>query len=138
MEKVKLTRDEYIRLMEGCLAAWNRADAEAVASFYSDTLDYRDPTVPGGISNKKDFIGYLKLIFRVWPEQQWVPKTIMQHADEGAFTIDYTFRIGNGKKSIGGNGMDRMEFEGDKVRLNHVYLNADKWKDWIKNELKEG
>ncbi len=137
MGKTMLTRTEQIRLMEECLAAWNRADAEAVASYYCDEgLDYRDPTVPEGIRNRRDFVNYLNLIFKAWPQQQWTPKKTMPHEEEGVFSIEYTFRIANATKSLRGTGMDLMEIEGDRIRLNHVYLNADKWKEWIKNELK--
>lgn len=128
--------DDYSAIMRSCLEAWNEGDTELVASCYSDNLEYRDPAVPEGIGNKSDFIKYLQLIFSVWPQQKWTPKNIFPHDKEGSFSMDYDFRIGNNKTSIQGWGMDRIEFAGDKIRLNHVYLNADKWKEWIRNELK--
>jgi hypothetical protein len=138
MKKGTIGIDARITIMKQCLEAWNRADADLVASFYTDDCDYRDPTVPAGIASRDDFIAYLKLIFKVWPSQSWVPKNVMPHTDEDAFTVDYDFRIANDRVSIKGQGMDRIEFRGDKIRLNHVYLNADRWKDWIGRELKGG
>ena len=138
MKKKQFSLDDYSAIMKSCLEAWNKADAELVASYYSDNLDYRDPTTPQGIFNKGDFIKYLQLVFSVWPQQKWVPKKIFPHDKEGSFSVDYDFRIANKTTSIQGCGMDRIEFTKDKVRLNHVYLNAEKWKDWIKNELKGG
>jgi ketosteroid isomerase-like protein len=79
MTEEKLSTDDYIKILEKCVAAWNRGDAEAVASFYTDNLDYRDPTVPDGITRKEDFINYLKLIFKAWPEQEWIGKMVMPH-----------------------------------------------------------
>jgi hypothetical protein len=137
MKKSKLSLEEYIERMEGCVDAWNRADAELVASYYSDTIDYRDPTVPAGIGSKKELVEYLELIFKVWPRQQWTAKKVMPHAEQGAFSVDYAWKIANDAKSLSGTGIDRIEFEGDKIRLNHVYLNAEKWKEWIGNELKK-
>jgi hypothetical protein len=127
----------YSAIIKSCLEAWNKADATLVASYYCDNLDYRDPTVPKGILNKNDFIKYLQQLFSVWPQQKWILKNVYPHSKEGSFTIDYDFRIANNITSIEGWGIDRMEFSGDKVRLNHVYLNADNWKDWVKNELKK-
>ncbi len=136
MKRRQFSIDDYSAIMKSCLEAWNKADAELVASYYSDNLEYRDPTVPQGIFNKGDFVKYLQLVFSVWPQQKWVPKNIFPHDKEGSFSVDYDFRIANETTSIQGCGMDRIEFTKDKVRLNHVYLNADKWKEWIKNELK--
>jgi hypothetical protein len=136
MKRRQFSIDDYSAIMKSCLEAWNKADAELVASYYSDNLEYRDPTMPQGIFNKGDFIKYLQLVFSVWPQQKWVPKNIFSHDKEGSFSVDYDFRIANNTTSIQGCGMDRIEFTKDKVRLNHVYLNAEKWKEWIKNELK--
>lgn len=136
MNKTAPGNAEYVKLMEQCLDAWNKSDPVLVASFYADDLDYRDPTVPEGIFRKADFIDYLKLIFKVWPIQEWTPLHVMPHAGVGSFSIEYEFRIGREGKEIRGRGMDRMEFKDDKIALNHVYLNADKWKEWISGELK--
>lgn len=136
MKRRQLSLDDYSAIMKSCLEAWNKADPKLVASYYSDDLEYRDPTTPQGIFNKGDFIKYLQLVFSVWPQQKWVPKNIFPHNKEGSFSVDYDFKIANNTTSIQGCGMDRIEFTKDKVRLNHVYLNAEKWKDWIKNELK--
>lgn len=132
-----LTGSDYIRLMKECLAAWNSADAEKTASFYAEDLDYRDPSVPEGIHGRADFIAYLKLLFRVWPRQEWKEKELMPHEKPGAFSISYDFSFGNDVAEIRGSGIDRMEFEGDKIKLNHVYLNALKFRDWIRHELKK-
>lgn len=138
MNEKRLTHEDYVRILEGCLDAWNRADAELVASFYADDLEYRDPSVPEGITNKEDFIKYLNFIFKIWPQQSWAAKNVLPHRRDGAFTIDYRFRFANHEKAIQGDGIDRIEFAGEKIRLNHVYLNADKWKDWLKHELTGG
>jgi hypothetical protein len=50
--------------------------------------------------------------------------------------VDYKFQIDNDKATIHGCGKDLMIFKNDKICLNHVYLNAGKWNDWMKNELK--
>jgi len=130
---VELKTEDYTKIMEDWVAAWNRSDAEATASYYADDLDYRDPNVPGGIANKEKFVTYLRILFRKWPEQEWIGKNIMPHAKTGAFSISYNFKFGNNDKIIKGFGMDRIEFKGDKIQLNHVYLNAEYWSDWIKN-----
>lgn len=138
MKKKQFSLDDYSAIMKRFLEAWNKADAELVASYYSDNLEYRDPTAPQGIFNESDFIKYLQLVFSVWPQQKWVSKNVFPHDKEGSFSVDYDFKIANDTTSIQGCGIDRIEFTKDKIRLNHVYLNADKWKEWIKNELKTG
>ena len=115
------------------MQAWNRADAEAVASFYTDDLDYRDPSAAKGLTDKKAFIDYLSVsMFTVWPQQEWVIGELFQHKNDEAFTGTYRFTIANNKTTITGIGMDLIEFRGDKIRKNHVYLNADKWNSWLK------
>ena len=136
MAKEKLSLEDYTALMENCLDAWNKADPEKVADYFAEDLEYRDPRVPDGITGRAKFIKYLRLIFKVWPIQEWVPRTVYPHAEEGSFTVDYEFKIANEKKSIRGRGIDRITFRGDKIKLNHMYLNAEKWKDWIRHELK--
>ena len=71
--------------------------------------------------------------FKKWPEQKWTGKTIMPHEKKGAFSISYEFQFGNKEKQVHGYGMDRMEFDGDKIKLNHVYLNSDSWAKWIRS-----
>jgi len=120
-----LTVADYTRLLEACLQAWSRADAKEVASYYCDRLDYRDPNGPEGIQTNAEFYRYLRVLFRKWPSQEWIPTEVLAHERPGAFSVCYRFRFGDGKKEVRGVGMDRMEFEGDKIRLNWVYLNAD-------------
>jgi hypothetical protein len=78
----------------------------------------------------------LKAVFKVWPRQKWIPTKIMPHSEEGSFTAEYNFEFSNDKITIKGRGVDRIEFKGDKTFINHVYLSAEKWNDWIMNELK--
>ncbi|MBN1531359.1 MAG: nuclear transport factor 2 family protein [Spirochaetes bacterium] len=136
MEK-RLTFDEYRNIMQRCLEAWNRADAEETASFYCEDADYRDPSIPGGVATRADFIAYLKVLFRVWPRQQWTPREIIPHEKPGSFSITYDFLFANDRVEIRGNGIDIMEFRGDRISLNHVYLNADRFREWIKQELQQ-
>jgi len=124
---------EYEQIMKDWLAAWNRSNPVDVSSFYHDELEYRDPTVPGGIFLKAKLIIYLKMLFRKWPEQEWKDSNIMPHKENGLFSATYSFRIGNGKKSVQGVGMDLIEFNGEKIVRNYVYLNSDQWPEWIKN-----
>ncbi len=135
MPTAHLTHDDYAKILSECIQAWNRGDADAVASFYTDDLDYRDPSVPKGIRTKKDFVDYLRLMFSVWPEQQWLADKTYIHIDEAACTATYRFRIANDKVDITGIGADLIEFRGDKIHTNYVYLNADKWNSWLKKEL---
>ena len=116
---------DCIKLLEECLAAWNTADAGKVASYYAESLDYRDPNVPQGIAKREDFVRYLRVLFRRWPSQEWKPVEVMPHENPGAFSVAYHYRYANKTREIKGWGMDRIEFEGDKIRLNHVYLNAE-------------
>ena len=61
MTRRQFSLDDYSAIMKNCLEAWNKADAGLVASYYSDNLEYRDPTVPKGIVNKSDFIKRLSV-----------------------------------------------------------------------------
>ena len=136
MENSKLSREHYISIMKNCLEAWSQADAELVASFYCDDLDYRDPSVPQGIRTKTELVKYLKLLFKIWPIQNRVLDNVYLHENDSAFFVDYTFQIANDNTTIRGRGIDRTEFRDDRTFLNHVYLNAEKWNDWVTGELK--
>lgn len=136
MKKTKLSIEDYTKLMTNFMAAWSKADIELTASFYADKLEYRDPSVPQGIFDKEAFKEYLKAVFKIWPRQKWVATSMIPHTTSGAFSIEYEFEFGNDKTTIKGRGIDRAELKGDKIILNHVYLNAEKWNKWITNELK--
>jgi ketosteroid isomerase-like protein len=41
------------------LPAWTGNDPLRLASFYTEDLFYSDPTLPDGVTGKKDFIRYL-------------------------------------------------------------------------------
>ncbi|MCB1321360.1 MAG: nuclear transport factor 2 family protein [Leptospiraceae bacterium] len=127
---------DYRAILEQCVAAWNRSDAEGTASFYTDEMDYRDPNVPDGIHTRADFTKYLRLLFRLWPVQEWHEDELLEHAEKGCFTVCYRFRFANPRRSqsIQGHGIDRIEFRGSSIRRNWVYLNADAWRRWIKLE----
>lgn len=120
-----LTTMGCTRLLESCLKAWNRADAEGVAAHYAERLDYRDPNVAEGIKTNAKLLRYLKVLFRKWPIQEWTPDEVLAHERPGAFSVCYRFRFGGGKREVRGTGMDRIEFEGGRIRLNWVYLNPE-------------
>ena len=135
METVSKPVEHYINIFLEFIQAWGRADAEAVASFYTDDLDYRDPSVGLGIHDKKALIDYLHLMFSIWPKQEWIPGDLFPHREEGSFTGLYQFKIANDKTELSGHGMDLIVFRGDKIWKNYVFLNADKWNTWLKREL---
>src|SRR4030042_997925 len=124
--------------MNDCIQAWNRAAPEAVASFYTDDLDYRDPSVPAGIASKEEFIKYLKVMFHVWPHQEWVPGEFFPHNKDGSLSGCYRFKIAHQNTEICGHAIDIIEFKGNKISRNYVYLNADKWNKWLKSEISGG
>lgn len=122
-------------IKKSCIDAWNKGDAKAVASYYTDDLEYRDPNVQEGIFDKATFIKYLKTIFKIWPRQDWQVDVIMPHAEKDVFSVSYRFLFGNKEKTIKGVGIDKVQLKDDKLHVNHVYLNADNWRDWIRYEL---
>lgn len=134
MNQVLLSTSEYIARSEAWLAAWNRSNAEAVSSFYAEKCDYRDPSVPDGITSRRDLFRYLRLLFRLWPEQNWSLKAIFPHEEPGSFSATYDFRFANARRQreVKGNGMDLIVFEGDLVRTNWVYLNGSGWADFVR------
>ncbi|NUM40764.1 MAG: nuclear transport factor 2 family protein [Leptospiraceae bacterium] len=121
-----------IQILWACLAAWNKANADDVISFYAEDVDYRDPNLINGIKGRKQLHTYLKILFHKWPVQKWTPNIIHPHLKTGNFSIDYAFYFGNKYKSIQGRGIDLIVLNNDKIQLNHVYLNADAWAEWIK------
>ena len=138
MDTTQLNIDDYVKIFIDFIHAWNRTDPEAVASYYSDDFEYCDPSSGDRIRNKEQFIEYLKLIFQVWPHQEWTAGELYPHKKDGSFSGCYSFKISNGKTEIKGHGIDIVEFSGNKIRKNHVYLNADKWNRWLKSELSNG
>ena len=120
--------------MAACLEAWNQSDAELTASFYAEHMDYRDPNTPDGIHSRADFVRYLKILFRKWPRQNWDNYHVMPHEMPACFSVSYRFEFGNDRTTVRGYGIDRIEFVGDKIALNHVYLNADLWSQWMRGK----
>ncbi len=122
-----------IQTLQDCVAAWNRSDAKATASYYSPDCEYRDPNVPSGIHSRQELEKYLRILFRLWPDQAWTNWEVLPHSREGEFSVCYAFRFGNKRRSISGLGMDRIEFENGLLKKNWVYLNAAEWPRWIRS-----
>lgn len=132
VQNTEYTLEDYQSFLQGIVNDWNKSDAKATASHYTEDLEYIDPNLPEGIHGRVRFMKYLKILFRLWPKQQWDGKITMPHQKPGCFSVSYDFMFANDKKTITGRGIDFIEFEGNLIRRNHVYLNADKWKDWIR------
>ncbi len=136
MNNLGLSLKDYISFTKQYFEAWNRTDAELVASCYNDDLEYRDPLVPHGITNKADFIYYLKYIFSEWPSQNMMLDTLYPYPDVKSFCVNYCFQMANNSTVIRGSGINRVIFKCDKISLNHVFLCTDELDALIKSILK--
>ena len=66
-----MTREQILRQFDEADAAFNRHDADAVASMYADDARLRDQAAPGPIEGREAVREYISGYFRGFPDLTW-------------------------------------------------------------------
>jgi len=120
----RLSQEDYIDMLDQYADAWNKASVDAVLACLADKFDYRDPNHVKGIMNKQAMRKYLVKFFKQFPKQDWRYTAKSPHKKANVFSICYDFCVTSADETqqITGAGMERIEFKGRKICLDHIYM----------------
>ena len=110
-------------LTEAMLEAWNTQDVERVLACYTEDLVYRDPNTRGEVHGEEAMRRYLLKLLAGW-HMRYVPREV--HPIDGgegvALLWRATFRKAGVEMEVVVDGMDLVQFRGQRVCRNEVYF----------------
>lgn|SRR3989344_9356478 len=113
----------YGPILQAYGKAWEAGDIEAILDFFPQKFEYVDPAVPNGITNKEEMRLYLQKVYKKFPRHTWTDQAKVYVCPKpGKFAIFYNFEIAGSSKTLSGTGMERIEFEGNKLVMDCVHL----------------
>lgn len=118
-----MTREEMLSHGERFLEAWNTQDVEAVVSFYSEDVSYRDPNTKGDVRGADAMRRYLTKLFSIWT-MHWSLREVypLKETDGAAVLWHATFKRAGETQTVEADGMDLVLYNGEKVKRNDVYF----------------
>jgi len=129
-----MSRNEAREFASRWLPAWTGNDPERLASFYSDDVFYLDPGIPGGVSGKEAFIGYLRKLLGQNPSWTW--EQIEGIPMEGGFLNKWLARIPVGAITLECVGVCFVQFnEEGLIRRNEVYFDRSALVEAIRSHV---
>lgn len=103
------------------LAAWTAKDVEGLIGFYAPGCTYKDPQTAAGIVGHDALRAYLTGLFAATPPMTYEPETVWS-IDNGFCGRWYcTVSMPDGATTRM-RGFDLVEFDGDRIGWNEVYV----------------
>lgn len=115
--------DEFKRLTEAVLSAWNSQDVESVVSCYTEDCVYLDPNTRGPVEGRDAFRRYLSKLFQRW-QMHWSLREFFPFEDGngGAFLWHARLTPASGGRTAEIDGMDLVMLRGEQLSRNEVYF----------------
>jgi ketosteroid isomerase-like protein len=115
--------EEFRRLTEATLSAWNSQDVESVVSRYTEDCVYLDPNTRGPVVGRDAFRRYLSRLFERW-QMHWSLREffLFEGGSGGAFLWHATLTPASGGRTAEIDGMDLVMLRGDQLSRNEVYF----------------
>jgi hypothetical protein len=102
------------------LRAWSDKDVDALCGFYADDCVYKDPQTAVGLTSNEDLRSYLTQLFAATPPMTYTPDEVWPIAR--GFCGRWYCDIGKGGAVGRMRGFDLVMLEGDRIKLNEVYV----------------
>ncbi|HZZ86739.1 MAG TPA: nuclear transport factor 2 family protein [Caulobacteraceae bacterium] len=102
------------------LKAWTDKDVDRLCGFYAEDCVYKDPQTTAGLEGKAALRAYLTQLFAATPPMTYEPEEVWPIP--GGFCGRWYCAIGEGGAAGRMRGFDLVLLDGDKVRLNEVYV----------------
>jgi len=115
-----MTPSEIAAYNADWLKAWSDKDVDRLCGFYARDCDYKDPQTVAGLQGQDALRAYLTGLFGATPPMTYVPEETWPIP--GGFCGRWYCTIG--EDGAGGRlrGFDLVLLEGEKIRLNEVYV----------------
>jgi hypothetical protein len=104
------------------LPAWTGNDPLRLAAFYTEDLFYSDPTLPGGVTGKKDFIRYLSKLLANNPDWVWTLESSIPLQD--GFLNKWRLDAPIGDQVITCRGVCTVQIIDGLIYRNEVYFDT--------------
>jgi SnoaL-like domain len=102
------------------LKAWTDKDVERLCGFYADDCVYKDPQTAAGLEGQAALRSYLTGLFAATPAMSYEAEEVWPIP--GGFCGRWYCQIGKDGALGRLRGFDLVLLEGDKIRLNEVYV----------------
>jgi hypothetical protein len=117
-----MTPDEACQFATRWLPAWTGNDPLRLASFYTDDLFYSDPTLPGGVTGKEDFIRYLSKLLADNPDWFWTHESGIPLQD--GFLNKWRLAAPIGDRVVTCRGVCTVQMTGGLIYRNEIYFDT--------------
>jgi hypothetical protein len=117
-----MTPEEARQFAARWLPAWTGNDPLRLASFYTDDLFYSDPTLPGGLTGKEDFIHYLSKLLANNPDWVWTHESSVPLQD--GFLNKWRLEAPVGDRVVTCRGVCTVQMTGGLIYRNEVYFDT--------------
>jgi hypothetical protein len=117
-----ITPDEAREFAARWLPAWSGNEPLRLASFYTDDLFYSDPTLPNGVTGKKDFIRYLLKLLANNPNWVWTQESAVPLQD--GFLNKWRLDAPVGDQVITCRGVCTVQMTDGLIYRNEVYFDT--------------
>ncbi|MGH6958278.1 MAG: nuclear transport factor 2 family protein [Caulobacteraceae bacterium] len=111
---------EIVEFNARWLKAWTDKDVDALCRFYADDCVYKDPQTAAGLQGNAALRAYLSQLFAATPPMTYEPDEVWPIA--GGFCGRWHCAIGEGGAAGRIRGFDLVILEGDRIKLNEVYV----------------
>lgn len=117
-----MTPSEIVAYNAAWLKAWSDKDIDRLCQFYADDCVYKDPQTVAGLQGNAALRAYLTQLFAATPPMTYEPDEVWPIP--GGFCGRWICTIAPGEGSAEGRmrGFDLVLMDGDKIRLNEVYV----------------
>jgi hypothetical protein len=115
-----MTPNEIAAFNAGWLKAWTDKDVNRLCGFYAADCVYKDPQTAAGLSGQAALRAYLTQLFAATPPMTYEPEEVWPIP--GGFCGRWYCAIGEGGAGGRLRGFDLVLLDGDKIRLNEVYV----------------
>lgn len=118
-----MDEQKMMELAERFLAAWNTQEVDRVLACYGVDAEYRDPNTCGVVRGEDALRRYLTRLFAGWRMHWTLREAHLFASQEGCAVLWHaTLQRPDGGQTIGVDGMDFVEVEGDRIARNEVWF----------------
>lgn len=118
-----MDREKMIGLADRFLAAWNTQEVDRVLACYTIDAEYRDPNTRGVVRGGESLRRYLTKLFAGWRMHWTLREAHLFESKTGCAVLwRATFQRPDGVQTVGVDGMDFVEVEGDRIARNEVWF----------------
>jgi ketosteroid isomerase-like protein len=118
-----MDRNQFQKIIEQFLTAWNSQDVERLIACFTDDFVYCDPNTRGEISNKDALRRFFKKLFGNW-QMEWSLRDVYLFSDKegGVLFWHAKFRKKDQERTVEANGVDLVLVRNNLIERSETYF----------------